>query len=71
MPKQVSLDVAPIGAHIKATRLAALWDVSARYIKNLVKNGTLRGYRLERDIVVDVASANEFLSKHRMSLEGT
>lgn len=58
---------APMPAHIELNRLAVLWDMSPRYIKERVKEGDLVAYRMGNRLVIDAASAAQFLSARRIS----
>lgn len=59
---------ARVGAHLEVNRVAALLDMSPRWVKEQVKAGELLGYRLGNRTVVAVESLLRFMDRRRMSL---
>jgi len=55
-----------LAAHHEIGRVAALLDMSPRYVKDRIKAGDLVGYRLGNRIVVDAASINSFLENRKI-----
>ena len=56
----------PLPAHYQVGRLAVLLDMSVRWVKDRVKDGSLVGYRLGKNIVVDAGSVEQFLAARRI-----
>lgn len=55
-----------LGAHYEVGRVAALLDMSPRWVKEKVKAGEIKGFRLGNRIVVDAKSLNEFLERRKL-----
>lgn len=55
-----------IGAHYEVGRLAALLDMSPRWVKERIKAGEMDGYRLGHKIVVPHDSLTKFLANRSM-----
>ncbi len=53
-----------IGLHYEVGRLAAMLDMSVRYLKDQIKAGEIEAYRLGNKIVVPDKSLREFLRNH-------
>jgi len=60
-------DKALLGAHYEVGKLAALIDMSPRFIKERIKAGELEGYRLGNRIVVSAESVKRYLENRRMA----
>lgn len=59
----------PLGGHTAVTRVAALLDVSPRFVKERINSGELKGYRLGGNlIVVDNASLQQFMESREIKL---
>ena len=50
-------------AHYEVNRVAALLDMSPRWVKQRVKDGELKGRRLGNRIVIEAGSLNDFLDR--------
>jgi hypothetical protein len=59
-------NISTIGAHYDAGRVAALLDMSVRWVKARIQQGELEGYRLGHKVVVSEASLRAFLERHQM-----
>jgi len=51
---------------IKLAQLAELWGCTARFLREQVRAGELRGVKLGRDWCVPVSSANDFFERRRV-----
>ncbi len=54
---------------IPADEVARMLSMSVRWVKDQVKAGNLKGYRLGNKVMVDAQSLNEFLSERSMRQE--
>lgn len=55
-----------VSAHLEVNRVAALLDMSPRFVKEKIKAGELVGFRLGSRIVISVESLNSFLENRRI-----
>lgn len=53
-------------AHYKIAKVAALTDIGIRYWKERVKEGSITGYMLGGDFVIEAASLIKFLDKQKV-----
>lgn len=56
----------PLKAHYEVGRVAALLDMSVRWVKERVKAGDLEGFRLGNRIVISADSLEDFMQNRRM-----
>jgi hypothetical protein len=57
----------PLGVHYKVSRVAWLMDKEPRFIKGLIKDGLLEGFRIGNEIVVSLSSINAYLEMCRIT----
>lgn len=60
-----------ISVHYEVNKVAALLDMSPRWVKERVKAGQLKGRRLGNRIVIDGESLNDYLDKCDITGKGT
>lgn len=56
---------AQLEAHRKVLAVAVSIGMSPAWVKARVKDGTFIGYRMERDIIVNVGSVNDYLAERK------
>ena len=54
------------GSYMEAGRVADLIDMSVRYVKERIKDGSLKGYRMGNRIVVSTDSLQAFIANREI-----